>query len=918
MFTRHIGKFNSAEAMQAAIQAGKLASPYVAYNVSSNVVNLVLPEGDIPATIEYSREGDDPVPSPSMYLVGSPSVDYIGGGVFLRGQIHFGAGWTDAPEGYESAVFGVVPADKWAERAEELGTDSSAEIIESFLNPESETYEEQYIADEINTRSADGSTGSFKSSDDLEIGIPYENEAGYDPETDYYIIGGFYPQGDTDSTYSYNLGKYVLENHLTDDPELIEFFGVINSMTNDEFDYWGGITQNDIYPRVAVGFYFQSVFDASFQAAYALDNTLTEEDFMNETFRYSSMVDLHEYTPYDDGEFYGFDSSRYSVVNYPGFSREHGEVLKMIGWWYDENDDPGEVVELYSQPTLPVTLEVEDNWATVTTGDNFYTYEEHPAQDDSVYDFIVFKVLSQSAIDEMVQEGYISEDADDVDIQNWLQENNAFDGSLGEEDSSTFEFDTSEDVNKIYIVGAFYGINEEEQSYLGYYEAARYVYNLNAFFPDSSTTTNTYQIYDMISHNNDGFYDSSAYVTPNTVVVFNGNVLNDGEVTHGIWEYSSVPVGEERPGINGTEFRLFGAGGMFYYDRGSEQHQSRINGGTNDGSMHICEYGNYYIKVDGQTAAITNTVPSDDANAAYSRVPIGIFGAYHNAAIDTANGLVNLKSFKIYDGSTLVRDFVPAVNDSSAVGLLDRVSYKFFENQVQGEGVLTEHRGFISVTTDASGNVVDTSTDLITTGYKFTLGEGNAAYFNSGYVPNTDTVVQFKGVLKKSQNGRGYGLEAATQGNYCMAFFGYHYPYDNTVYFEREGYNNVCESLADVDSATHEYEFGNCYINVDGSQLGYGNVISSTNDADTEFYIFALGDVENGGIKSGLAPAGSELEYIKFLEPDGEGGLELMMDLRPALDADNNPCLLDMVNGDLIHTSGGTPVITVTALEEEE
>ncbi len=487
MFTRHIIKTASPEQVQAALQAGTLAEPYISLITQDSSVEgyeskglyVQVPEGGAPDMFvkEYVEE-------PLMYLVGSPSVDYIGGNVTLRGQIHFGAGYTEVPDGYESAVFGVVPANKWEERAEELSTDSSAEIVESFLNPEAETYDAQYIADEISTRSADGSTGNFKSSDDLEIDIPFENEVGYNPEKDYFIIGGFYPQGDSDSTYSYNLGKYVLADYLTDDPSLIEFGGVINGLMNDEFNYWGGITQNDIYPRVAVGFYLQSVFDASFQAAYALDNTLTEAEFLNNTFRDSSMVDVHYYTPYDDGNFYGFDENNlFSMKNYPGFTNEHGDILKMIGWFYDENDDPGDAIDLYSQPTLAVEVTAEDNQATVTAGDNFV---------DDAYDFILFKVLTQTELDEMVQAGYFEEDAYPGEVNAWLREHNSFDGSLGEGDSSTFEFDTTESANNIYIVGAMYDTNEQQQEYIRYCDSVQYAIDLNDLvIPDSSGDTST-------------------------------------------------------------------------------------------------------------------------------------------------------------------------------------------------------------------------------------------------------------------------------------------------------------------------------------------------------------------------------------------------------------------------------------------
>ncbi len=486
MFTRHIIKTASPEQVQAALQAGTLAEPYISLITQDSSVEgyeskglyVQVPEGGAPDMFvkEYIEE-------PLLYLTDSPSIDYIGGNVNLRGQIHFGAGWDASVLGeYGYPKLGVVPAGVWDERADELGTDSSSEIAESFLNEDYGTYDSQYIAEQINTR-AMATSGSYKSSDDLEINIPYENEVGYNPETEYYIIGGFYKDKETGSPYSYNLGKYVLDDYLTDDPELIEFGGVINGLMNDEFNYWGGITQNDIYPRVAVGLYLQSVFDASFQAAYALDNTLTEEEFLT-TFRDSSMVDVHYYTPYQDGNFYGFDENTlFSMANYPGFSHEHGDVLKMIGWLYDEDNKETDTYDLYSQPTLAVEVTAEDNQATVTAGDNFV---------NDAYEFILFKVLTQTELDAMVQAGYFEEDAYPGTVNAWLRDHNAFDGSLGEGDSSTFEFDTTESANNIYIVGAMYDTDEQQQDYIRYCDSVQYAIDLNDLvIPDSSGDTST-------------------------------------------------------------------------------------------------------------------------------------------------------------------------------------------------------------------------------------------------------------------------------------------------------------------------------------------------------------------------------------------------------------------------------------------
>lgn len=56
-------------------------------------------------------------------------------------------------------------------------------------------------------------------------------------------------------------------------------------------------------------------------------------------------------------------------------------------------------------------------------------------------------------------------------------------------------------------------------------------------------------------------------------------------------------------------------------------------------------------------------------------------------AASTANDSVSIKVYylKIYDGNTLVRDFIPYVNYNGEVGMFDRVEQKFYGNKGGGE-----------------------------------------------------------------------------------------------------------------------------------------------------------------------------------------------------------------------------------------
>jgi len=204
---------------------------------------------------------------------------------------------------------------------------------------------------------------------------------------------------------------------------------------------------------------------------------------------------------------------------------------------------------------------------------------------------------------------------------------------------------------------------------------------------DSSTEPSvTYQTYEYLRYpNGHAFYDTGVTINLDTIMEIKTNILNDGAITHGNYTQNS----------DNSELRVFGAGGMFYYDR--REGSYRLNGGSNDGTtIHTVEVGNFYLKVDDNIIATGNTITENDQYAKYSVSNIGIFGAYRNPDMtqyQCANGDVTVYYCKIYDGSTLVRDFVPATDASGNVGLLDKVNLEFYYNLDSGDASLGTYAG---------------------------------------------------------------------------------------------------------------------------------------------------------------------------------------------------------------------------------
>ena len=71
-------------------------------------------------------------------------------------------------------------------------------------------------------------------------------------------------------------------------------------------------------------------------------------------------------------------------------------------------------------------------------------------------------------------------------------------------------------------------------------------------------------------------------------------------------------------------------------------------------------------------------------------VNLTIFGLNQNGTI-TQNGQVRLYSFKIYDGNTLVRDFVPSIRTTDdSIGLYDVQNNQFYTNSGTGSFIIPQ------------------------------------------------------------------------------------------------------------------------------------------------------------------------------------------------------------------------------------
>ena len=145
-----------------------------------------------------------------------------------------------------------------------------------------------------------------------------------------------------------------------------------------------------------------------------------------------------------------------------------------------------------------------------------------------------------------------------------------------------------------------------------------------------------------------------------------------------------------------------------------------------DGKFHVVKVENGALYKDGSIIA-QRTVSSFSIG-----VPIFLF-AVNSSRQSMGYGACKLRSCKIYDNGTLVRDFIPCKNASGVIGLWDDVNSAFYQNA--GSGTFTagpEVIGSNRVLVDAKGYDANSGTVLVN-GMVYHLKKGRGLLNGMGY-----------------------------------------------------------------------------------------------------------------------------------------------------------------------------------------
>lgn len=352
--------------------------------------------------------------------------------------------------------------------------------------------------------------------------------------------------------------------------------------------------------------------------------------------------------------------------------------------------------------------------------------------------------------------------------------------------------------------------------------------------------------------------------------------------------YSNVAWYGGREYINNKFVGLYNYNGRFDWLNNSGSGESiTAQTAVATGEWHTISHGRTLI-IDG------NTITTFNATSFTTNRNITLFAGNAQGEIFSFAS-IKMKETKLYDGETLVRDFVPALDYNNVACLFDKVENKFYYN---GSALNS-----IPFKTGTAGTPVTTTTSTARKLRKAYIGitdtytpveyleSTGTQYIKTGVKPNANIkcIVDFQctNINNTSQiiiggwynsTGMLFGIRYANSVNNFQFAFGTNAWAGNTI-------------SADTNRHTLYMNDENGDGRLDNTVLAsHTDVISLT--SPSEFYLFAcLGAV--------FYPAYCKLYSCKIYDDN-----TLIRDFIPVIDQNNVACLLDKVENRAYYNSG--------------
>lgn len=254
----------------------------------------------------------------------------------------------------------------------------------------------------------------------------------------------------------------------------------------------------------------------------------------------------------------------------------------------------------------------------------------------------------------------------------------------------------------------------------------------------------------------------------------------------------------------------------------------------------------------------------------YSSTPIYLFACYSSSSNNIASQMMRLYYCKIWDGDTLVRDFIPVIDENNVVCLYDKVSQAYFYNQGEDSFIPSEtitYKTFAYVGTNAEG------------------------YIDTGFKPDNNTRVRTEFEFLTTPTST-WEFLFGSRDNYHVAEFTC--AYNSSSWFSGFRTTDVRPtSPARAINTTYRIDKNKNSLWVNGTTTTdtYGTFTGSYN-------MVFFGNVANGTFGGN---SHAKCYYFKIYDNG-----TLTRDFIPVLrKSDNVPCFYDLVNNEF-YTNAGT------------
>lgn len=286
------------------------------------------------------------------------------------------------------------------------------------------------------------------------------------------------------------------------------------------------------------------------------------------------------------------------------------------------------------------------------------------------------------------------------------------------------------------------------------------------------------------------------------------------------------------------------------------------------------------------------TAPAATFQTNYSLL---IFGFHTPSAKQNVEGVYLLYSFKIYDNGTLVRDYIPVIDQDNVACLYEQVEGKFYYNKGSGAFAAGSTTGspvsIGNVAREITKGYVGVPASYTPVGY---IENSGTQYIDTGFIPNFSDGLKIEVKVQPSTLGSRYAVVTNYNSATSLHFTGEITANNEARLYMNAGTLDVKQAgiVLGENTIVWEYYNGNYKLTVNGvSKTG----TYSTSGQNTQSLLFFVDRL----FRFSTFNQPIKLFYCKIYS-----GNTLVRDFIPAINQDNVACLYELVEGKFYYNKG--------------